>query len=65
MRVQVGQDHRKAGLRGAPGTVRQAWTGPNYSTALLVRLEYGRYEFFWLDELQMPDEDPGEKPNPN
>ncbi len=56
-RVRVGEDYRKPELRGALGTVQQIGAGPNYSTALLVRLEDGRYELFWIDELQMADEE--------
>ncbi len=53
VRVRVGEDYRKAELRGAVGTVQQIWGNPNYHTALLVRLEDGRYELFWHHELQM------------
>ena len=57
MRVQVGERYRKADLRGAVGTVQQVWGNPNFATALLVRLEDGRYELFWHHELQMVEEE--------
>ncbi len=59
VRVRVGEGYRKAELRGALGTVQQIWGNPNYHTALLVRLEDGRYELFWLHEVHMADEDAG------
>ena len=57
VQVRVGEGYRKAELRGALGTVQQIWGDPNYRTALLVRLEDGRYELFWHDELQMDGEE--------
>jgi hypothetical protein len=56
MRVRVGDGYRKAELRGALGTVHQIWGNPNYSTALLVRLEDGRYELFWHHDLDKVDD---------
>jgi hypothetical protein len=45
-RVRVSEGHRKPELRGLLGTVAQRWGNSDY-TALLVRLENGRYELFW------------------
>jgi hypothetical protein len=57
VQVRVGEGYRKAELRGAVGTVHQIWGNPNYSTALLVRLEeHERYELFWHHELDMVDD---------
>jgi hypothetical protein len=57
VRVRVGEGYRKAGLRGALGTVQQIWGNPNYSTALLVRMEEdARYELFWHHELHVAEE---------
>ena len=57
MRVRVGDGYRKAELRGALGTVHQIWGNPNYSTALLVRLEEDeRYELFWHHDLDKVDD---------
>jgi hypothetical protein len=53
VRVRVAEDYRKAELRGAVGAVHQIWGNPNFATALLVRLEDGRYELFWHRELDM------------
>ncbi len=60
VQVRVGEGYRKAQLRGALGTVQQIWGNPNYHTALLVRLEDERYEFFWHHELQMAEETIGD-----
>ena len=57
VRVRVGEGYRKAELRGAVGTVQQIWGDPNYSTALLVRLEDERYELFWHHELHIVQEE--------
>ena len=57
VRVRVGEGYRKAELRGALGTLQQIWGNPNYSTALLVRLQDERYELFWHHELQMAEEE--------
>ncbi len=45
-RVRVSEGHRRPELRGLLGTVAQSWGSSDY-TALLVRLENGRYELFW------------------
>jgi hypothetical protein len=38
--------------------VQQIWGGPNYHTALLVRLEQDeRYELFWHHELHIVKEE--------
>lgn len=58
VRVRVGEGYRKDELRGAVGTVQQIWGGPNYHTALLVRLEQDeRYELFWHHEPHIVKEE--------
>ena len=57
-KVKVRKDHRKPQLRGMVGTVEERWGNPDYHTALLVRLEDGRYEIFWHHELGEPEKEP-------
>jgi hypothetical protein len=42
---QCEREHSGHG-RGAFGTMQQIWSDPDYRTAVLVRLEDGRYELF-------------------
>jgi hypothetical protein len=56
-KVRVRNDHRKPELWGMVGTVEQRWGKPNH-TALLVRLEDGRYELFRHHELAEVEEEP-------
>ena len=42
----MSEKHRRLELRGLLGTVAQRWGNSDY-TALLVRLENGRYELLW------------------
>lgn len=44
--MRVSQGHRRPELRGLLGTVAQRCGNSDY-TALLVRLDNGRYELFW------------------
>jgi hypothetical protein len=57
VRVRVGEGYRKSELRGTVGTVQQIGGNPDFATALLVRLEDGRYELFWHHELDMAKEE--------
>jgi hypothetical protein len=57
-RVRIREEYRKPELRGLLGTVQQKWGNPDYHTAVLVRLEDGRYELFWHHELEETDGKP-------
>lgn len=54
-RVRVQEGHRRPELRRLLGTVAQRWGNSEY-TAFLVRLEDGRYELFWDQELEEVEE---------
>jgi hypothetical protein len=57
-RVRVREGYRKPEMCGLLGTVEERWGNPNNHTALLVRLEHGRYELFWDHELGEGEEEP-------
>ena len=48
--VRVREGYRKPELVGMRGVVEKRWGGPDYA-ALDVRLEDGRWELFWVHQL--------------
>lgn len=50
-RVRIREGYRKPEMRGLLGTVKERWGNPTHHTALLVRLEDGRYALFWDHEV--------------
>jgi hypothetical protein len=55
MLVRVKEDYRKPELEGVLGVIKARWGGPNY-VALDVRLEDGRSELFWFNQLDTVEE---------
>ena len=53
-RVRVGNDHRKAGLRGREGTITHRWGNPCYP-AFDVLLDGDDWQLFWHHELEEVD----------
>ena len=50
-RVRVSPAYRKPSLRGAVGTVERVWGEPHYA-AVEVRLDGGRSELLWRNEVE-------------